>query len=212
MSSTPASGPVSPKEQVEGFRKLVEALFSEARSGAERTVNDAAHRAIAILEESEKFSIRRSQEVLSAYQERSEIESRKEISKAEIDARMQLLKLKESYVESVFEEARRRLADLVRTPDYESMMLENIKSVSKIAAVDAICLSERDAKRLGVRKIREAAGRKIEVRKQPVGTGGFIAVSNDGKMSIDLTIENMLNSERERLRGRIADLLFRRDE
>jgi len=89
-------------------------------------MSEALQRSNVIMDESEKYSLKRSEETLSSYTEIAEIESRKEVSKSEIDTRMQLLKLKEAYVEKVFEESCKKLEEFTASADYREIMLESI--------------------------------------------------------------------------------------
>jgi vacuolar-type H+-ATPase subunit E/Vma4 len=195
--------------QTDGFRKLVDAVFEEARVKSESIMNEAAQRATAILEESEKYSTKHCEEILDSYRDIAEIEPRKEISKSEIEARMNLLKLKESYVERVFEEARKRLQAYAETPEYRTLMLESLRDPSKSVVAGEVVMNESDIKKLGEDAIRHAVGAGVEIKGHPVGVGGFIIMSKDKKVSVDRTIDSILNQEKQTLRGKIADLLFR---
>jgi vacuolar-type H+-ATPase subunit E/Vma4 len=200
----------APKDlQADGFRKLVDVVLEEARAKSEVIMNEAVQRAAVILGESEKFSTRHCEEILASYREMAEIESRKEISKSEIDSRMDLLKLKESYVEKVFEEAKRRLQAFVDTPEYKQLMLDGLHALSKSVVIGELLMNDSDIKKMGEGAIRRAVGADVEIKGHPVGIGGFIIMSKDKKTSVDRTIDSMLNQERLTLRGKIADLLFR---
>jgi len=195
--------------QADGFRKLVDAVFEEARVKSESTMNEAVQRASVILEESEKFSAKHCEETLASYREMAEIEPRKEISTSEIDARMHLLKLKESYVMKVFEEAKKRLQAFVETPEYKQLMLDGLRALSKSVVIGELLMNDDDIKKLGEGAIRHAVGADIEIKGHPVGIGGFITISKDKKTSVDKTLASMLNEEKQTLRGKIADLIFR---
>jgi V/A-type H+-transporting ATPase subunit E len=194
--------------QAEGFKKLVDAVLEEARVKSASIMNEATERAAVILEESQKFSLKHCEEILASYREMAEIESRKEISTSEIEARMQLLKLKESYVERVFEEAKKRLQAFVETPEYRHLMLDGLHALSKSITAGELIMNDGDIKKLGEAAIRKAAGVDVEINRHQVGIGGFIIISKDKKMSVDRTIDSMLNQEKQILRGKIADLLF----
>lgn len=195
--------------QTDGFRKLVDAVLEEARSKSEMIMNEAAQRAAVILVESEKFSVKHCEEALASYREMAEIEARKEISKSEIDARMSLLKLKESYIEKVFEEAKKRLQAFIETPEYKQFMLESLPAISKSFVIGELLMNENDIKKMGEGAIKRAVGIDVEIKGHPVGIGGFIINSKDKKTSVNRTIDSMLNQEKLTLRGKIADLLFR---
>jgi V/A-type H+-transporting ATPase subunit E len=194
--------------QADGFKKLVDAVFEEVRAKSEMAIKEALQKSISILEESEKFSQSKSQEIISSYKETSEIEARKEISKAEIESRMYLLKLKESYIEAVLKETKKKLQSMVGTPEYKSLMMESLKSVSNSVATGQVLMNKQDFEMLGMDNIKKVFGTEISVKTQPIGTGGFIIITKDGKASVDLTIDSILDSERQSIRGKIADILF----
>ena len=195
--------------QVEGFRKLVDAVLEEARAKSESIMNEAAQRAAVVFEESQKFSLKRCDEMLNSYREIAEIESRKEISTSEIDARMQLLRLKESYVERVFEEVRKRLQVFVETPEYKRLMLDGLHTLASSTVTGELLMNDSDIKKLSEETIKRVIGGDVEIKKHPVGIGGFIIISKDKRTSVDRTIDSILNQEKQTLRGKIADLLFR---
>ncbi|MDD1776302.1 MAG: hypothetical protein LUP94_03000 [Candidatus Methanomethylicus sp.] len=197
------------KAQTEGIKKLVDALFEESKSKAEAIIGEAIQRSKLILDESEKYALKHSEETFSSFAEMAAIESRKEVSKAEIDTRMDLLRLKESYVEKVFEETRKKLADFTESSEYKSFMLDNLTSLAKSMAIGQVLLNEDDIRRLGEKNVQKAAGSGAEIKEQSVGIGGFIVISKDGKASVDRTIDGILRSEKEKLRGKIAEQLFR---
>jgi vacuolar-type H+-ATPase subunit E/Vma4 len=194
--------------QIEGFKKLIDALFDETKKNAESILNEAIVQSNGIIGESEKYSLKRSEEILSSYTEMAEIEPRKEVSKSEIEARMQLLKLKEAYVEKVFGESRKRLKEFTDSSEYKSLMLDNIASLSKQIQVGELIVNEDDMKRLGEKNLQKAAGLGVAVKALAVGIGGFIIITKDGKASIDRTIDGILRSEKEKMRGKIAEQLF----
>lgn len=194
--------------QVKGFKKLIESLFEEKKRKATQLVDEASSRAIAILEESERYSTKRAEEILSSYDEMATIEARKEVSKAEIEMRMELLKLKESYVEKVFEGVQDRLRAFASSEEYRSILLEDLAKTSGALDAGEVLMRPEDIEKMDSKKIRNALG-SVAVRPCSIGIGGYIMVSKDGKSRIDRTIEGMLRSEREKLRGKIAEDLFR---
>ena len=195
--------------QAEAFKKLVDAVFEEAMNKAQAAIAEASQKSSAILEESEKYSQKRSAEILSSYREMAEIEARKEVSKAEIDFRMSMLKLKESYVDAVLEETRKKLQAFVATPEYKSLVLDSLKSVSKSVPVGQVLINDADVTRLGKENLKKAVGHDVKFEEHDLGTGGFIVITKDSKASVDRSIDSILESEKQSLRGRIAESLFR---
>lgn len=196
------------RHQEEGFKKLMNAVFEQARANGAKAIEDAEKKALATLEESEKFAVQKVEEISSSYGEMAEIEARKEISKAEIEARMGLLQLKESYVDLVLGEAKKKLQSFTATPEYRSLVLNELKAVSKKMPVGELLMNPEDVGLIGEDKIKKAAGSGVSITPKQIGTGGFIAIRKDGRAAIDRAIDSILESERKALRGKIAEILF----
>uniref|UniRef100_A0A7C3F5S1 V-ATPase subunit E n=1 Tax=Candidatus Methanomethylicus mesodigestus TaxID=1867258 RepID=A0A7C3F5S1_9CREN len=194
--------------QMKGLKKLIESLFDEKRQKAGLLIDEALSRAIAVLEESERYSIKKAEEIISSYEEIAEIEARKEVSKTEIEMRMELLKLKESYVEKVFEGVQERLREFTKSEEYKSLLLGDLAKTANAFDAGEVLMRPEDIESLDVKKMKKALGGAI-VKPFDIGIGGFIMISRDGKSRIDRTIDGIIRSEKERLRGKIAQDLFR---
>lgn len=196
------------ESQIDAFKKMVDKIFDETKFKAMTIINEAAERVASILEESEKFSISRSQEILSSYREKAEIESRKEISRSEVEARMYLLNLRESYIERAFEEARSKLIAYCETEDYLSTLVTNLKKLIRAISVGEVLMREKDIKRIGLENLKRILGMDLQIKPYPIEIGGFIVSSRDGKVMVDRTFENILSKERQMLRSRVSSLIF----
>ncbi len=71
-----------------------------------------------------------------------------------------------------------------------------------------VILNKRDVERLGEENIRKILGPKCDISVEDLGTGGFMLISKDGKVAIDRTIDSLLKSKKDAMRGRIAEKLF----
>lgn len=202
MSSTTSS-------QSEGLKRLIDALFEESKTKAESIISEAEARSQSILAESEKYSLKRAEETINSYASMAAIESRKEVSKAEIESRMSMLRMKNNYVEKVFEGAKERLQEYAKSEDYLSALSKAISAATGQMDPGELLLSTRDIEALGASKLKKAAGKDTVVKPSSIVIGGFTLVSKDGKISIDHTIDSVLASLKERMRGKIADELFR---
>ncbi|MEN3034707.1 MAG: V-type ATP synthase subunit E family protein [Candidatus Methanosuratincola sp.] len=192
----------------EGFNRLISALFEETGSKADAIMAEALATVESIMSESKKYSIRRSNEILDSYIESSEVEYRKEISKAEIDARMQALRIKEEIIEGVFAKARERLLAFAEKEEYLEIMQKQLTSHSSLVHVGKVVLNKRDLERLGEDTIRKILGPKCDISVEDLGAGGFVLISKDGKVAIDRTIDSILKSKKDEMRGRVAEKLF----
>lgn len=202
MSSTIAS-------QSEGLKRLIDALFEESKTNAESIISDAETRSQSILLESEKYSLKKAEDTLNSYASMATIESRKEVSKAEIESRMSMLRMKNDYVEQVFDAAKARLLEYAKSEEYLSTLSRTISAASEQIDAGELLLSARDIDALGTSKLKKIAGKETAVNASNIGIGGFTLVSKDGKISIDRTIDSVLISLKEKMRGKIADALFR---
>lgn len=206
MSGKPVS--VQSSIDTDGFNRLINALFEETGSKIDALMAEALSAVESIMSESKKYSIRRCKEILDSYSESSEVEYRKEISKAEIDARMQTLRVKEEIVESVFAKARERLLEFAGKEEYVEMIQKQLASLSGLVHVGKVVLNKRDVERIGEETIRNILGPKCDISVEDLGTGGFMLISKDGKVAIDRTIDSLLKSKKDEMRGRIAEKLF----
>lgn len=202
MSSDPG------RHQEEGFKKLMDAVFQQSQASASQAIDEAEKKALAAIDESEKYALQKGEEISSSYREMATIEARKEISKAEIDARMGLLQLKESYVDLVLGEAKKKLRSFTTTPEYKALLLNELKAISKKMPVGELLVNAEDVALVGEDKIKRAVGSGVSITSKQIGTGGFIAIRKDGRAAIDRSIDSILESERKALRGKIAGTLF----
>lgn len=196
------------ESQLDAFKKMVDKIFDEAKARALSTLNEAAEKVLSILNESEQFSINRSQEILSTYRDKAEIESRKEISRSEVEARMYILNLRESYVERAFKEARPKLIAYCDSDEYISDLITNLQKLSKAIQVGEILMRRKDIERIGQENLKKILGNGVKIISHPIEIGGFIVVSRDKKIFLDGTLDNILARERQMLRSRMASILF----
>lgn len=197
-----------PSSDIEGFDRLVDALFEETAVKVHAILEDAEKSAEAVMSESKKYSIKRCREIIDFYNETSEVESRKLISKAEIDSRMQVLRAKEAILERVFEDAREELAKFTASDEYLESIRLQITKLSKEIALGMVAMNANDLERIGEHALKKILGSNVEIKAQNVGTGGFVLVSKDGKVVVDRTLDSILRSKKEAMRGKIAEKLF----
>ena len=148
--------------QSDGLKRLIDALFEESRTKAESAIYDAESRSRSILSESEKYSLKKAEETLSSYASMATIESRKEVSKAEIEARMSMLRMKSDYVERVFDAAKVHLLEYTGSKEYLSRLAKSIPAASERIDAGELLLSQRDIDALGA-KLKRIAGKGVAV-------------------------------------------------
>ena len=132
----------------------------------------------------------------------------------ELEAKNKLLKVKEELIKEVYDETLNRLREYVLTEDYVNCLLRLISEASgRIPSGELeIRLNERDYSRITEKHLLDLSKnigvKLIKSEKRIRCIGGVVVASPDGKIVIDNTFENRLNSLKGSLRAKIAKILF----
>jgi len=197
-----------------GLKSIAKEILESAEKEAEALILRAEAQAEKILEEARKEAERRYNSIIRESRERMKAEEMQLNSIFELEAKNKLLKVKEELIKEVYDETLNRLREYVLTEDYVNCLLRLISEASgRIPSGELeIRLNERDysgitekhlldlSKNIGVKLI------KSEKRIRCIG--GVVVASPDGKIVIDNTFENRLNSLKGSLRAKIAKILF----
>jgi vacuolar-type H+-ATPase subunit E/Vma4 len=193
---------------VEAFKIMVDKLLNDTKNKVTTIFNNAFENILKILSESEKYAISNYKEILSSYKERAEIESKKEISKTEMESRLYLLTLKDSCINKVIENVKSKLIEYCKSDEYIEIILEKLKKISKEIPIEILLMKEDDIKRIGIDKLKKIL-ESSEIKSYPIEIGGFIIISRNGKLTINRTLDYLLEAEKQVLRSKIASILFR---
>ncbi|MCC6013199.1 MAG: hypothetical protein LM593_02420 [Candidatus Verstraetearchaeota archaeon] len=193
---------------VEAFKIMVDKLLNDTKNKVTTIFNNAFENILKILSESEKYAISNYKEILSSYKERAEIESKKEISKTEMESRLYLLTLKDSCINKVIENVKSKLIEYCKSDEYIEIILEKLKKISKEIPIEILLMKEDDIKRIGIDKLEKIL-ESSEIKSYPIEIGGFIIISRNGKLTINRTLDYLLEAEKQVLRSKIASILFR---
>lgn len=193
---------------VEAFKIMVDKLLNDTKNKVTTIFNNAFENILKILSESEKYAISNYKEILSSYKERAEIESKKEISKTEMESRLYLLTLKDSCINKVIENVKSKLIEYCKSDEYIEIILEKLKKISKEIPIEILLMKEDDIKRIKITRLRKILG-SSEIKPHPIEIGGFIIISKNGRLTINKTFDYLLEAEKQVLRSKIASILFR---
>jgi vacuolar-type H+-ATPase subunit E/Vma4 len=119
----------------------------------------------------------------------------RELSGQEQQGRRELLKKRDELSKKVFADAAERIAEFTRSPDYEQFMLTAAKQASE-AVGDGCTVCLRSADLSLADRISAACGCKTAA-DDTITLGGVRAVSADGSLVADNTLESRLNAQRE---------------
>ncbi len=195
-------------QNIEAFKQMVDKLLNDTKEKAISIINSTFEDILKTFNESEKYATSYYKEILSSYKERAEIESKKEISKAEIESRLYLLNLKDTYINKVFEEVKSKFIEYCKSDEYIEIILEKLKNISKEIPIEQLLMKEEDIKRIKISRLKKILG-SSEIKPHPIEIGGFIIISKDGKLTINRTFDYLLEKEKQILRSKIAAILFR---
>jgi len=141
-----------------------------------------------------------------------------QLAEGNVRAKRRILTTKEELLESVFEEAKKKLAKFTKEAKYgkilESLILNAAINLNG-GKLEVAFTSEGAEGGVDLKKIADEVTKKtkktttITVAKGKIsGTGGVIVRTADGKIEVDNTFETLLNRFRRELRPTIAGILF----
>jgi vacuolar-type H+-ATPase subunit E/Vma4 len=117
-------------------------------------------------------------------------------SRRNLEAMQETLACKQQLIDRAFSEAKKELAHLAGVK--RKKLLENLWKRTGID-VGTVITSKKDAQFF--------KGKSVKIKTMEC-TGGFIAVSRDGKVQVDLRIETLLESIRQHKVAQVSEMLF----
>jgi len=183
--------------------KLLEALEADSEREAERITREAEARAQQILAEARQAA------------ERAEETTRREAvaslpaAQARIDYEAQLkiqemfANVREQVIARVMGAVTDELVKLPDTPRYADVMRALLEEAVHLIDADLVVRVRAEDKKL-IEKLAKELGRKATVEATLTGWGGLIALSADGGVRVDNTLEARLESATPAIRQYIA--------
>jgi V/A-type H+-transporting ATPase subunit E len=198
---------------MDALEKMEETILQEAQLKADGIIEAATRDAEKILQEARAEALRKREEKLAEAGEKAQENVRRTSTLADLDARRQLLAVKEELIKEAFSCAKRRLASL--EPEvYHRYLKQALFDAASDSGGDVI-MSERDRSAIGEKIVAEVnaeltkASRKGRVRladRSGDFIGGFVLSS--GKVEVNCTFDAILAREYEALLIDVAGILF----
>ncbi len=138
----------------------------------------------------------------------------KMVSKAELEARMEIMRQKESMLQKVLDIIRQELFSLSRNTDYPATLLKLInQGLQFLEGEEFTCqVNERDKSLLSsslLDEINWKTGKKITLDEQCLKkNGGVFIKRRDGRVVYDNSLEAIFERRQEELRSAAAEYLF----
>lgn len=198
---------------MDALEKMKETILQEAQLKSAEIIEAAKQDAEKILQEARAEAAKKRDDELAGARETAEENARRVATLADLDARKQLLAVKEELIDEAFGEAKRRLASL--EPEAYNRYLKQALFDAAGDSCGEVIMSDRDRLAIGESIIREVnsrlakAGRKGKVRLADTSgdfIGGFIL--NLGKVEVNCTFDAILAREYEALLVEVAEILF----
>jgi len=180
------------------MRELIQTLEREAEARSEAILEGAREAASRVAEDAERELEHRVEGQVEAREREWRRDAGGRVAVARRAAAEQALGARAELLREVFERAARRLADIPGSPRYEAAaagLLERALSFLPPGGVEVLC---DPATARAVAPAAERAGARIEAR--PGAAPGLVARATDGSVSVDATLEALL----ERLRPGLA--------
>ena len=172
-------------EIIANAKRQEEALLAEAKKEAERIMKEAKIEVAAFREKTEAET-----------KKLIETMKRQETASAELESKKMILEAKKDTIESVFEEARKRVEKLSdrKREEHMSKLLDKAKNDIEVAKV--YC-NKKDAKLVKGFKAESA-----DIM------GGLIAENKDGTIRVDYSFDALLQNIKENELQKINQILF----
>ena len=181
-----------------GLEEVKKQLLEEAQKKAQEIASDASAEANRIIMEADK-EVRQYEKELRANAEKMlEAQERKELAAAEFDGRRVTLDMKKEMIERVIEEAKKELKKLP-AEQRKKLIARLLEKANEEIAVKKVYLNSKD---------KSYVKEKGIVVKEKEMTGGLIAETGDGRISVDYSFEEKLSEIKEAYLQELSEVLF----
>ncbi len=201
----------------EGLKGIANEVLVDVQKEAEEIILKAEKNAKEILKAAKNDSDKIYATAMAEVVARAAFEKRKIDSKADVDVRNQLLKVKEALMQSAFEKAQLRLNEIINEDAYKALLSRLIeeaakkigskKLIVKVNSKDKVWLKQFNMDFLSKRLRADL----ILAEETTTSIGGCIVQTVDGKIVYDNTFENRIQQLEPAVRPEIAMILFQKE-
>ena len=181
--------------KTDNFLKAIEKYAAEQRSKLESEAEDFKEKE---LNKAEEDGLKEAYVLLQRKMLSINTSISSELSKAENASRKSIFVKRQEIEDKVFDRAKEKLLDYVKTDDYTKNLLQSAKEIAdKLTANDVILsVNERDMKLKD--SIITAFGRPCEVQiSNDIVIGGMTGISREMGLLADETLDTRLSQQRE---------------
>ncbi|WP_048203311.1 V-type proton ATPase subunit E [Methanocaldococcus infernus] len=202
-----------------GIEKIKEKILEDANLEAKKIIGEAEKEKEEILNKAKEEAEKRKNEILKKGEKEAEILYNSIIAEAKLQARREILEVKERIIEKAIQKLREDLAKLPDEPEYMDKLLKLIKegAISLGGGEIFVNLNKRDYERLEeealwkLEKEVELKTNKVTVLKKGEVVdilGGCILNSGDKTKLLDNSLEAIFERSLPKIRIKVTEKLF----
>lgn len=195
------------------LERTIDKVLSQAGSEFVSQIDSAFQQAIDNLEASRTRLHAEYEAIIESAKKQAENLKRQIIGSSRLTARNRELLLIESAINEIFEKAKERLQSKVDEKSYKDLIRKMIEeSISKLDSPEIIIECNKNDYELVKKVIQESSANKnkgkLTISKKPVDVvGGIRAISGDGTMTLDNSMDSRIERLKPLIRKEIVQLL-----
>jgi V/A-type H+/Na+-transporting ATPase subunit E len=187
---------------------ILTALEAKANQRIEGIQDESEQRVAEISSEVEKDAERTRRIRMKKVEDAVRSESTAIVYSASLKAKNELIKAQEETVDEAFRMAEKRLAELNKDPGYPDILRVLLDEVLEFLEGEAVLQVRPDDRSL-VESMMADGQRQYRILETPLeASGGLVASSPDGEVTVSNTFESRLDRARDKLRLEISNTLF----
>jgi V/A-type H+/Na+-transporting ATPase subunit E len=196
------------------LERTIDKVLSQAESEFVTQIDSAFQQAIDNLEASRTKLHAEYEAIIESAKKQAENLKRQIIGSSRLTARNRELLLIESAINEIFEKGKERLQSKVDEKSYKDLIRKMIEeSISKLDSPEIIIECNKNDYELVKKVIQELSANKnnkgkLTISKKPVDVvGGIRAISGDGTMTLDNSMDSRIERLKPLIRKEIVQLL-----
>lgn len=187
---------------------ILRALEDKATVRVEAIQVEAEQRVVEITAEVEKDAARTRRVRMKKVEDAVRSESTAIVYSASLKAKNELIRAQEETVDEAFRLAEKRLAELNKDQSYPAILGTLLDEVLEFFEGEAV-LQVRPEDRSPVESMMADRQRQYRISETPLtASGGLVASSPNGEVTVSNTLESRLDRARDKLRLEISNTLF----
>lgn len=181
--------------------KIIERIKRDSEKEIKQILKEAEKQVSSIFNEAKKEANQESEKILSNGKKQCENIKKIIISKANQDAKREIMKAQEKLIDECFTKAHHKLSTLDRAK-YKKIATKLMEEGCRKLGGRCNILGSRDIDK------EIARNKGLKVIGIVETAGGIIIKSNDGRITLDLTFDGILKRKKDEIRRKVGTLLF----